>query len=78
MDLAQVADGIGALSGAAVLALVLVLMLRGDLVTRKSHESILGRCSEELGKVERDRDRWRDRTMESLNLLEAAVGRGES
>lgn len=68
-------DAVGALTAPAVLALIIVLLLRGDMVTRRSHESIIERCSEELAKVERDRDRWRDVALDSLIVTEAAVGR---
>lgn len=74
-ELVTIGDAIGALTGPAVLALVIVLLLRGDLVTRRSHESILDRCSEELSKAEDDRDRWRDVALDSLQVTEAAVGR---
>lgn len=75
MEVAQVAEGLGVLTGPAVLALIIVLMLRGDLVTRKSHDAVLGRCSEELEKVEHERERWRNVALEALNVTEAAVHR---
>ena len=74
-ELVAIGEAIGALTGPAVLALIVVLLLRGDLVTRRSHESIMERCSEELSKAEADRDQWRDVALDALQVTEAAVGR---
>lgn len=74
-ELVSLGDALASLTAPAVLALIIVLILRGDLVTKRSHESILGRCSEELSKVEDDRDRWRDVALDALQVTEAAVGR---
>jgi len=73
MEVAALADAFGSLTGPAVLALLLVLVLRGDLVTRRSHEAVLDRCSEELAKVEKDRARWEQLGLEALTAAEVAV-----
>lgn len=71
------AEQLAALGGTAVLALVVILLLRGDLVTRRGHEAVLARCDDELEKVESDRDRWRVVALDALNVTEAAVSREE-
>ena len=72
------AEQLAALGGTAVLALVVILLLRGDLVTRRGHQAVLERCDDELVKVEHDRDRWRVVALDALNVTEAAVSREES
>ena len=70
------AEQLAALGSTGVLALVVVLLLRGDIVTRKAHESMLERCDEELRKMEDDRDRWQSVALNALDVTEAALGRG--
>ena len=74
-ELVAIGEAIGALTGPAVLALIVVLLLRGDLVTRRSHESIMERCVEELAKAESDRDQWREVAWDALHVTEAAMGK---
>lgn len=49
-----------------ILFLVIVLLLRGELITRGQHEEL-----------ERDRDTWQEIAMEAINLSMAAIGRRE-
>lgn len=65
-ELASLAESIAALTGPAVLALVLVLLLTGHLVTRG-----------QLRELERDRDTWQRIALQAIDLGEAAVRRGE-
>lgn len=67
---ASLADAIGALTGPAVLALVLMLLLRGDLTTRSTVRAL-----------EAERDAWRDLASEAIDLGFAALrspGQGET
>ncbi len=77
-ELVSVGEALGALTGPAVLALIIVLLLRGDLVARRSHDAVVERCSDELAKVEHERERWRGVALDALNVTEAAVHRGGS
>lgn len=69
-------EQLGALTGPAVLALLILLLLRGDLITKRSHDAVIDRCSNELAKVEAERERWRGVALDALNVTEAAVHRG--
>lgn len=71
----SLADALSALPTAGVLAFVVILMLRGDLIPRKAHEAVVGRCSVELEKAEQREVEWRSLAMDAINVTEAAVGR---
>jgi Na+/H+-translocating membrane pyrophosphatase len=62
----RVAEAVGALTGPAVLGLVLLLVLFGYLVPRGHVEEL-----------RRDRDTWQTLALQAINLGEAAVRRGE-
>jgi hypothetical protein len=66
-------DALAALPTTGVLAFVVILMLRGDLIPRRSHDALLERCSEELAKSELRVEEWRDLAMDALNVTEAAT-----
>lgn len=64
-DALTLAETLADLSGPAVVLLVLLLLLRGDLVTKG-----------QLNALEEDRDTWRDIAQEAIELGEAAIRRG--
>ncbi|MCA1799970.1 MAG: hypothetical protein LC650_01570 [Actinobacteria bacterium] len=55
------------LGSPALLLVMIVLLLRGDLITKGQHSEL-----------ERDRDTWQEIAMEAINLSMAAVGRREN
>jgi hypothetical protein len=84
----SLADALSALPTAGVLAFVVILMLRGDLVPKKnynavtaamkeSHKAVVARCSDELAKAEQRESEWRVLAMDAMNVTEAAVGRAK-
>ena len=68
-------EQLAALGGTGVLAFVVILLLRGDLVPRWSHERVVKALEREVGAAERDRERWERIAMDALDVTEAAVGR---
>lgn len=64
-ETAALADSLAALTGPAVLALVLILLLTGHLVTRG-----------QLRELQGDRDTWQRIALQAIDLGEAAVRRG--
>lgn len=84
----SLADALSALPTAGVLAFLVILMLRGDIVTKKnfaavtsalerSHKAVVSRCSDELAKAEQRETEWRTLAMDAMNVTEAAVGRAK-
>lgn len=66
-DATNLAEVIGVFTGPVVLGFVIVLLLRGDLVTKGQNKEL-----------ERDRDTWQEIAMEAINLSMAAIARRET
>lgn len=62
----QTFETILSLGTPAILLIVIVLLLRGELITKGQHKEL-----------ERDRDTWQEIAMEAINLSMAAIGRRE-
>ena len=82
MPLGLSVEQFAAASGTFVLAVVVLMLLRGDLVTKKNYEQtvklqegIIEAKNEEISRIEADRDLWRDVAADALNVSEALVGR---
>ena len=65
-----------------ILSVMVILFLRGEIITKKHHDEAIRRYEDALAdkddQIERsdaDRDLWRDIAAEALNISEAIVGR---
>lgn len=75
-------EQLAAASGTLMMAIMLVLVLRGELITKRDHERAvklyeqrLDDKDEAIVRIEADRDLWRNVAADALNVSEALAGR---
>lgn len=72
-DAAALFDAVSKLTIGGLLAVVIVVIIRGTLITRKHHEDVLKVLAAQLVDVEEDRDFWRRHSFQLDDRLGRSV-----